>query len=138
VIIINKGKLVATDSVNNLQNRARGVGSVLVEVAGRNSAIEPTAAQRRFEQIPGVSRVLFKDKRDDRLVFEVEGKADRAIRGDLARCVVEAGWDLNELRTAAVSLEEIFLQLTSSDQEKTAAKPAAESELEAVAAKGKE
>jgi hypothetical protein len=25
---------------------------------------------------------------------------------------VEAGWDLNELRTAAVSLEEIFLQLT--------------------------
>src|SRR6185369_7002776 len=35
VIIINKGKIVATDSVNNLQNRARGVESLLVEVAGR-------------------------------------------------------------------------------------------------------
>jgi ABC-2 type transport system ATP-binding protein len=36
VIIINKGKLVATDSVNNLQSRARGSECVLVEVAGRN------------------------------------------------------------------------------------------------------
>ncbi len=137
VIIINKGKLVAIDSVNNLQSRARGVGSVLVEVAGRGSTLDPAAAKHRFEQIPGVSRVLFKEKRDSRFIFEVEGKADRAIRGDLARSVVEAGWDLNELRTAAVSLEEIFLQLTSSDQGKAAAKPA-EGELEAVAAKGKE
>jgi ABC-2 type transport system ATP-binding protein len=138
VIIINKGKLVATDSVNNLQNRARGVGAVLVEVAGRNATLDPAAAKTRFERIPGVERVLFKDKRDNRLVFEVEGKADRAIRGDLARAVVEAGWDLNELRTAAVSLEEIFLQLTSSDQDQAASKPGADAELEPVAAKGKE
>jgi gliding motility-associated transport system ATP-binding protein len=138
VIIINKGKLVATDSVNNLQNRARGVGSVLVEIAGRNTALDPAAAKSRFERIPGVERVLFKEKRDDRLVFEVEGKADRAIRGDLARSVVEAGWDLNELRTAAVSLEEIFLQLTSSDETKTESKPTPDAELEPVAAKVKE
>src|SRR6201993_2183687 len=45
VIIINKGKLVATDSVNNLQNRARGVGSVLLEVAGRNTPLDPAAAK---------------------------------------------------------------------------------------------
>jgi ABC-2 type transport system ATP-binding protein len=138
VIIINRGKLVATDSVNNLQNRARGVGSVLVEVAGRNTTIDPAAAKSCFERIPGVERVLFKDNRDNRLVFEVEGKTDRAIRGDLARAVVEAGWDLNELRTASVSLEEIFLQLTSSDQDHAASKPGADAELEAVAAKGKE
>jgi gliding motility-associated transport system ATP-binding protein len=136
VIIINRGKLVATDSVNNLQNRARGVGSVLVKVAGRNATIDPAAAKSCFERIPGVERVLFKDNRDNHLVFEVEGKADRAIRGDLARAVVEAGWDLNELRTASVSLEEIFLQLTSSDQDQAASK--ADAELEAVAAKGKE
>jgi ABC-2 type transport system ATP-binding protein len=36
VIIINKGKLVATDSVHNLQNRARGGETMLVEVAGIN------------------------------------------------------------------------------------------------------
>ena len=37
------------------------------------------------------------------------------MRGDLARAVVECGWDLNELRPAAMSLEEIFLQLTGSE-----------------------
>ena len=37
------------------------------------------------------------------------------MRGDLARAVVESGWDLNELRPAAMSLEEIFLQLTGSE-----------------------
>jgi len=116
VIIINKGKLVATDSVNNLQNRARGAGSVLVEVAGRNGVLEFAQVQRRLEQVPGVSRVQFKHAGDNRSTFEVEGKSDRAIRGDLARAIVESGWDLNELRTAAISLEEIFLQLTSSDE----------------------
>jgi hypothetical protein len=34
------------------------------------------------------------------------------VRGDLARTIVESGWDLNELCPTAVSLEEIFLQLT--------------------------
>ena len=37
------------------------------------------------------------------------------MRGDLARAVVESGWDLNELRPAAMSLEEIFLQLTGAE-----------------------
>jgi ABC-2 type transport system ATP-binding protein len=112
VIIIAKGKLVATDSVNNLQNRARGAESLLVEVAGRNGDIDSATVQKRLEQISGVSRVLFKDKRQNRSIFEVESRKDRSIRGDLARAVVESGWDLNELRPTAVSLEEIFLQLT--------------------------
>ena len=112
VIIINKGKLVATDSVNNLQNRARGVESLLVEVAGRNGNIDPAAVQRRLEQINGISRVAVKDNRHNRWIFELDSRKDTLVRGDLARAVVEAGWDLNELRTAAVSLEEIFLQLT--------------------------
>jgi len=112
VIIINKGKLVATDSVNNLQNRARGVESLLLEVAGRNGNIDPAAVQRRLEQINGISRVVVKDNRHNRWIFELDSRKDTLVRGDLARAVVEAGWDLNELRTAAVSLEEIFLQLT--------------------------
>ena len=130
VIIINKGKLVATDSVGNLRHRARGAGSVLVEVAGRNGPLTSSPVQQRLEAVPGVSRVLVKDTRDNRIVLEVEGKSDRAICGDLARAVVEAGWDLNELRTAAVSLEEIFLQLTSSEQQNAQVVPAAPAEPE--------
>src|SRR5271163_4032002 len=58
VLIINKGKLVATDSVTNLQNRARGVESVLLEVAGREGQPDPLLVQQKLEAIPGVSRVV--------------------------------------------------------------------------------
>ena len=115
VLIINKGKLVATDSVHNLQNRTRGAESVLVEVEGRDGNLDPKIIQSRLERIAGVSRVIFKDSRNNRSSFEVESLKDRVIRGDLARAVVEAGWNLNELRSAAMSLEEIFLQLTGTE-----------------------
>ena len=114
VIIINQGKLVATDSVRNLQNRARGAESVLVEVVGRNGNLESATVQRRLEQVAGVHRVVVKASLDNRKTFEVESRKG-FIRGDLARAVVESGWDLNELRPTAVSLEEIFLQLTGAD-----------------------
>jgi ABC-2 type transport system ATP-binding protein len=125
VIIINKGKLVATDSVQNLQARARGAESVLVEVAGRNGNLDLSIVQRRLEQIRGISRVQYKTSHANRNVFEIESQKG-FVRGDLARAIVEAGWDLNELRPAAMSLEEIFLQLTGEE-----AAPAKE-----VAAKG--
>jgi ABC-2 type transport system ATP-binding protein len=115
VIIINKGQLVATDSVRNLQARARGGELVLLEVAGRNGALEPALVQQKLEQVAGVSRVQCKDRFDSRAIFEVESQKGRVVRGDLARAVVESGWDLNELRPAAVSLEEVFLQLTASE-----------------------
>ena len=115
VIIINKGKLVATDSVRNLQARARGAESVVVEVAGRNGSLEAPIVQHKLEQVAGVSRVLCKQQVDSRAVFEVESQKGRLARGDLARTVVQCGWDLNELRPAAMSLEEIFLQLTENE-----------------------
>ena len=125
VIIINKGKLVATDSVSNLQSRARGVESMLVEVAGRNGDLDATKAQQKLEQVSGVSRVVFKERRENRSVFEVESRKDQFIRGDLARAVVQADWDLNELRPASVSLEEIFLKLTTDQSGEPAQKAAA-------------
>jgi len=125
VIIINKGKVVATDSVQNLQNRARGAESVVLEIEGRDSALDAKIIQQRLEMVSGVSRVLFKETRSNRSMFEVESLKDRFIRGDLARAVVEAGWNLNELRSSAMSLEEIFLQLTGAEKLEPAA-PAVE------------
>jgi len=112
VIIINKGKLVATDSVNNLQSRARGVESVLVEVGTGKGTVDAGTVRERLEKVAGVSRVVLKESRESGSAFEVENKKGSVVRGDLARAVVESGWDLNELRPAAVSLEEVFLQLT--------------------------
>ncbi|HTA24469.1 MAG TPA: ATP-binding cassette domain-containing protein [Terriglobales bacterium] len=114
VVIISKGKLVATDSVTNLQNRARGAESLLVEVGARDGAVDAAVVVARLQQIPGVSRAQLKTTHGTRNVFEVESQKG-FVRGELARAVVQAGWDLNELRPAAVSLEEIFLQLTGAD-----------------------
>jgi gliding motility-associated transport system ATP-binding protein len=116
VVIISKGKLVAKDSVENLTHRLRVGEAVAVEVEGRDGAVaEPSAVQQRLEQLPGVSRVLLKENRAGRLMFEVESLQGRNVRADLARSVVEAGWNLNELHSAGLSLEEIFLQVTGTD-----------------------
>jgi ABC-2 type transport system ATP-binding protein len=125
VIIINKGKIVATDTVSNLQQRARAGESVLVEVASSNGNLDPAAVQRKLEQIAGVSRVIPKADGQKRVIFEVEAAKDRGVRGAVARAVVEAGWDLNELRPSALSLEEIFLQLTGSEAQPEMAATAA-------------
>jgi ABC-2 type transport system ATP-binding protein len=116
VIIIAKGKLVAIDSVTHLTSRLLGSEAVAVEVEPRDGAIDPMVVRQRLEQVPGVSRVLIKETRDRRHSFEVEGLQGRSVRAELARSVVEAGWNLTELRPLALSLEEIFLQLTSPDQ----------------------
>ena len=114
VVIINKGKLVATDSVENLTKRLRGAELIAVEVEGRDSPVDAGVVRQRLEKVPGVSRVVQKDG-GPRCAFEVESLQGRSVRSELARAVVEAGWNLHELRAVAYSLEEIFLQLTSSD-----------------------
>src|SRR6478609_7926764 len=121
VIIINQGKLVATDSVRNLQARARGAESVLLEIAGRTGGLEPTTVQQKLEQVSGVSSVSCRQQIDSRAIFEVESQKGGLVRGDLARAIVESGWDLNELRPASMSLEEVFLQLTGSEAAENAA-----------------
>ena len=123
VIIISQGKLVAQDSVANLTNRLRGAEAVSLEVESADGRPNPGEVQGRLEQVSGVSRVMMKDTKEGRLIFEVESLQGRQIRAELARSVVNAGWNLNELRAVGLSLEDIFLQLTTA--EKTAALPAA-------------
>jgi ABC-2 type transport system ATP-binding protein len=123
VIIINKGKLVATDSVQKLQARARGAESLLIEVGVRDGEFRAAAVQQQLERIAGISRVLVKEQSGPSALFEVESASGQLVRGDLARAIVSGGWELNELRPAAMSLEEIFLQLTGSNT--AAAEPAA-------------
>jgi ABC-2 type transport system ATP-binding protein len=112
VLIINRGRLVATDSVENLQHRARGGESVLLEVGSANGSLDPAAVERQLARVQGVSRVAFRDAPSNRLFAEVESSSNHSIRSELARAVIAAGWELHELRASAMSLEEIFLQLT--------------------------
>lgn len=115
VIIINKGKLVAKDTVENLTRRLRGAEALSVEVQSRDGLLDVARVQQRLEQVPGVSRVVLKHHTDSQASFEVESLLGRSVRADVARAIVESGWNLTELRPVAMSLEEIFLQLTSEE-----------------------
>lgn len=107
VIIINKGKVVATDSVERLRHTGAGAFEVQVDTAGE---ADDTVVRQRLEQVPGVSKVLDRPNRPN--VFEVESLGGYNTRPDVARAVVQAGWNLLELKPSTHSLEEVFLELT--------------------------
>ena len=110
VIIINQGRLVAIDSVSHLKT---GTGGVQVQI-DTNGLADLIAVQQKLEQVPGVSKVVDKTITPPQFTFEVEGMNGLNIRGDIARAVVLAGWQLQELRSSSTSLESVFLQLVGS------------------------
>ncbi len=114
VVIINKGRLVATDSVANLRNRLRGADTVAVEFFAEGADIDEQTARPRLAAIPGVARVVFKGRNAGRLQFEVEVEPGGRIRSEIADSILEAGWRLHELKSITYSLEDVFLEVTGS------------------------
>jgi ABC-2 type transport system ATP-binding protein len=110
VVIINNGRVVAVDTPDNLTKRLRGSETMYVQVDA--GAGDVAAALGR---IPGVTRVAESDRRDGLTGYEVDSERGRDVRRELARTVVSNGWGLVELRAMRMSLEEIFLSLTTED-----------------------
>jgi ABC-2 type transport system ATP-binding protein len=110
VVIINKGHVVAVDTPANLTARLRGSETMYVQVD--TSGADVTGALRR---IGGVTRIIESDRRDGVVGYEVESERGHDVRRDLARTVVTGGWGLLELRPLRMSLEEIFLSLTTEE-----------------------
>jgi len=122
VIIIAKGKLVATDTVSNLTSRLRGAETVAVEVMPRNGgALDAGDVLQKLERVAGVSRVMTRESRDGALSFTVESEQGQHVRPELARAVIDSGWNVNELHAVGLSLEEIFLELTGAPKQDVAA-----------------
>jgi ABC-2 type transport system ATP-binding protein len=106
VLIINKGRIVAEDTPERLQARLAGAQRVTVRVKGEISDAVPF-----ISKIPGVINIV--SKADDSIEFESAPGED--TRAQVARAIVQAGFDLLELQPATINLEEIFLQLTSDE-----------------------
>jgi ABC-2 type transport system ATP-binding protein len=103
VLIINKGHIVTEDTPERLQARLIGAQRVVLQCGGDTDGIEKVVSQ-----VPGVAGLTSKE--DGRLEFETAPGNDP--RSQVARAVVNAGYDLLEMRPVGMSLEEIFLQLT--------------------------
>jgi ABC-2 type transport system ATP-binding protein len=114
VVIINKGRVVAEDTPENLTHRLQGAATVRLEVRGEAPEFEAVLAA-----VPGVKSVRLAKPG----VYEVDAEAGRDVRAEIARAVVARGLDLIGLQQSGMSLEEIFLHLTTTD---AAAAPPAE------------
>jgi ABC-2 type transport system ATP-binding protein len=115
VVIINNGKVVAVDTPANLTARLRGSETIFMQVAGPADAVSAALGG-----VAGVIRVNA-TAQDGVVDAEIESEKGRDVRGDLAAAVVGRGWGLLELRPMRMSLEDIFLHLTT---EEPAAGPA--------------
>ena len=111
VIIINKGKIVAVDTPQNLRSQLQGGERVSIEVKGPASEIAS-----KLKAMPGVTQVRQLEETDGRYRFQVEGELRKDIRSDLARTIVQNGWGLYELHAETMSLEDIFLELTTAEE----------------------
>jgi ABC-2 type transport system ATP-binding protein len=110
VVIINKGKVVAIDTPDNLTARLRGSETMYVQVDA--SGANPAASLGR---VPGVTRVVESDRRDGMVAYEIDSEAGRDVRRELARAIVNSGWGLLEMRPMRMSLEDVFLSLTTEE-----------------------
>jgi ABC-2 type transport system ATP-binding protein len=121
VVIINKGRVVAVDTPDNLTTRLGRSASIYVQVDTMGAD-----AGAALAAVGGVSRVTATDDQGPIRAFEVDTEPDRDVRRELAAAVVNRGWGLLELRPMRVSLEDIFLQLTTEDPTHDVPAPAVE------------
>ena len=110
VVIINKGRVVAVDTPENLTARLRGSETMFVQVDAAGADVL-TALQA----VPGVTQVAASETRGTVTSFEVNSETGFDVRRELASTIVRQGWGLLELRPLRMSLEEIFLHLTTEE-----------------------
>ena len=108
VLIINKGKIVAEDTPQNLQSRLVGAQRVILRVRGDADGLDAT-----IKKVKGVRNLEVKN--EDTVEFEYSSGQD--VRPLVAKAVIQAGYELVELHTLGMSLEEIFLELTQNDMQ---------------------
>jgi ABC-2 type transport system ATP-binding protein len=123
IVIINKGKVVAVDTPDNLTGRLRGSETMYLEVAAPADQV-----QDGLSTVLGVTRVSVSHRKDGVLAVEVDSDHGLDVRRELAAAVVGRGWGLLEMRPMRMSLEDIFLSLTTED---AAVAPPADGESEA-------
>lgn len=112
VVIINRGRIAAVDTPENLTTQLKGSERVHLEVRG-----EDVLLREAIEQVEGVTKVDVEPlDGSGHLKAIVESEPGTDLRGKLAAAVVGKGLELFELKAVSLSLEDIFLQLTTEEE----------------------
>jgi ABC-2 type transport system ATP-binding protein len=115
VVIIKKGRVVAVDTPQALTSRLQGSERIELTVHQAQVDVQP------LRTIAGVLDV----QQDDRGVIQVEVSPGLEIRPQLASAIVTHGWGLLSMQKITLSLEEIFLELTTQEDDVVDATPVA-------------
>ncbi|HPA99578.1 MAG TPA: ATP-binding cassette domain-containing protein [Candidatus Marinimicrobia bacterium] len=113
VAIINEGKLVKIDTPENLTKQLRGSESIILQVEGPMNEIEIALSQHQSVTAVAVQPT----GKENIATYRVETSIGSDIRKELASLVVNRGWGLLELKAESLSLEDIFLKLTTKEEE---------------------
>jgi ABC-2 type transport system ATP-binding protein len=105
-IIINKGKIEASDTLANLEKRVQA-GALQIEVKA-----DPAAAKEKLGKIAEVSVVAELNRAGDWISFEVTAAPGKDIRGEVDGLIKREQWPLREFRREKARLEDVFVELT--------------------------
>ena len=111
VVIINKGKIVASDKTENL---AAHKGAQRISVTLNHAPQDAAFKLQNLDGVTTVSPALPNDAGESTLMVEAEAKTD--VREAVARLCVQENWGLLELSRARTTLEDVFLELTTRDE----------------------
>lgn len=113
VVIIDRGKVVAEGSPDDLTTKLKGSERIRATVDGDGESV-----RQELKKIHGVVSLTLEGKdAKGYLTIAVESTPGVDVRKDIARAVVQKGFGLVELASVSMSLEDIFLQLTTKEEE---------------------
>jgi ABC-2 type transport system ATP-binding protein len=113
VVIIDKGRKIAEGSPDDLTAQLKGSEKLKVLIEGEWYKVRDSLLK-----VEGVVDVtLQKSAPDGTIEINVESKPGSDLRKKVSRTIVENGWGLIELAALSMSLEDIFLQLTTKEEE---------------------
>lgn len=128
VIIINEGRIEASDTPENLRANLQGANALLIEVEGPADQVQERLGIER-----GVRSVNREAGSGPRIVWRVEAEKDEQVPRRLADAIVNSGWGLFSMQPVGLSLEDIFLKLTSDEETGEGAVEASEPSADAPA-----
>jgi len=105
-IIINKGKIEASDTLANLEKRVQA-GALQIEVKA-----DPAVAKEKLTKIAEVSLVTELNRAGDWVSYEVTAAPGKDIRGEVDGLIKREQWPLREFRREKARLEDVFVELT--------------------------
>lgn len=110
VLIIHQGKIVAEDTPDNLAQRLEGVDRLQLEVAG-----PPAQVLSVLRKVKGVIDVTHR-RQQDRDVYVVQAQHGQDLRDEISQAIFSNDWRLRSMQLVGMSLEEIFLRLTTEEE----------------------